>query len=56
LSTEMLKVIRSPEFAARMAASGCDVLGSTPAEFAKKISDETAKFAKIVKEGNVVVE
>ncbi|MES2185056.1 MAG: tripartite tricarboxylate transporter substrate binding protein [Pseudomonadota bacterium] len=56
LNTEMLKVIRSPEFSQRMAAAGCDPLGSTQAAFAKKISDETSKFAKIVKEGNVVVE
>lgn len=56
LSTEMLKIVRSPQFAAAMAAGGCEPLGSTPAEMAGLIASETAKFAKIVKDGNVVIE
>ena len=56
LNTEMVRIIKSPEFTQRMKAGGCEPLGSTPAEFAKRISDETTKFAKIVKEGNVTIE
>jgi len=56
LNADMLKIIKSPEFAQRMKAGGCEPLGSTPAEFAKRISDETTRFAKIVKEGNVTIE
>jgi len=52
----MLKVIKSPQFATAMAAAGCEPLGSTPAEMAALIAGETTKFAKIVKEGNIVVE
>jgi len=39
-----------------MAAAGCEPLGSTPEEMAALIASETTKFAKIVKEGNIVVE
>jgi tripartite-type tricarboxylate transporter receptor subunit TctC len=56
LNTEILKVMKSPEFAKSMEAGGCEILGSTPEEFAKRISDETTKFAKIVKEGKVSIE
>jgi tripartite-type tricarboxylate transporter receptor subunit TctC len=56
LNAEMLKIIKSPQFAASMEAGGCEPLGSTPAEMAARITSETAKFAKIVKDGNVVIE
>ena len=56
LNLEMLKIIKSPEFAKRMQAAGCEPLGGTPAEMAKRIAEETVKFAKIVKDGKVVVE
>ena len=56
LNTEMLKVIKSSEFAQRMRDSGAEPLGGTPAEMALRISEETAKFAKIVKDGKVALE
>jgi tripartite-type tricarboxylate transporter receptor subunit TctC len=56
LNLEMVKIIRSPQFAASMEAGGCEPLGSTPAEMAGRIASETAKFAKIVKDGNVVID
>lgn len=56
LNVDMVRIIKSPEFTQRMKAGGCEPIGSTPAEFAKRISDETTKFARIVKEGNVTIE
>ncbi|CAN5199175.1 tripartite tricarboxylate transporter substrate binding protein BugE [soil metagenome] len=56
LHTEMLKIIKSPEFAAAMSAGGCEPMGSTPQEMAARISGETVKFAKIVKDGGIVLE
>ena len=56
LNTEMLKIIKSPEFVQKMRDAGCEPLGSTPAEMAARISSETAKFAKIVRDGKLVVE
>jgi tripartite-type tricarboxylate transporter receptor subunit TctC len=56
LNTEILKIVRSPEFAQRMKDAGCEPLGSSPAEMAHRIADETTKFAKIVKDGKLVIE
>ncbi|CAN5658399.1 tripartite tricarboxylate transporter substrate binding protein [soil metagenome] len=56
LSTEMTRIIRSPEFAQRMAAIGADPIGDSPAEMTARIQDETLKFAKLVKEGSVTVD
>lgn len=56
LNTEMLKIIKSPEFAQRMRDSGCEPLGSSPAEMARRIAEETAKFSKIVRDGKIAIE
>ncbi len=56
LNTEMLKIVKSPDFAQKMREAGCEPLGSTPAEMARRISVETAKFAKIVADGKITME
>lgn len=56
LNAQMLAVIRSPEFVKRLAVGGCEPLGSSTEEFAARISSETARFARIVKDGNIQVE
>ena len=56
LNTEMVKIIRSPDFAQRMQAIGAEPLGGTPEEMARQIRDETARFAKLVKDGGVAIE
>ena len=56
LNTEMLKIIKSPEFVQKMRDAGCEPLGSSPAEMAARIASETTKFAKIVRDGKLVVE
>jgi tripartite-type tricarboxylate transporter receptor subunit TctC len=56
LNAEMVKIIRSPEFAERMRAIGAEPLGGSSQEMAHRIREETVKFAKLVKEGKVAVE
>jgi len=56
LNSEMVKIIRSPDFAQRMQAIGAEPLGGTPDQMAKQIADETTKFAKLVKDGKVVID
>jgi tripartite-type tricarboxylate transporter receptor subunit TctC len=56
LNAEMVKVIRSDDFRARMAEIGAEPIGNTPEQMAKQIKDETEKFAKLVKQANVVIE
>ncbi|MDM0008707.1 tripartite tricarboxylate transporter substrate binding protein [Variovorax sp. J22G73] len=56
LNAEMVKIIRSPDFAQRMQAIGAEPLGGTPEEMARQIRDETARFARLVKDGGVAIE
>jgi len=42
-----LRVIATPGFHQRMAAIGVDVLGTTPAAYAKTIGDDYAKWGKV---------
>jgi tripartite-type tricarboxylate transporter receptor subunit TctC len=56
LNTEMVKIIRSPDFAQRMQAIGAEPLGGTPDQMARQIADETTKFAKLVKDGKVAID
>ncbi|RLK30115.1 tripartite tricarboxylate transporter substrate binding protein [Cupriavidus plantarum] len=56
LNAEIVKIVNSPDFRQRMHAAGAEPLSSTPEAFAKRIDDETAKFAGLVKEGKVTIE
>ena len=56
LNAEMVKVIRSDEFRQRMAEIGAEPIGNTPDQMGTQIKDETEKFARIVKQANVVIE
>jgi len=48
LNREIAGIIATPGFHQRMAAIGVDVLGSTPAAYAKMIGDDYAKWGKVV--------
>jgi tripartite-type tricarboxylate transporter receptor subunit TctC len=48
LHREIMKTIKTTGFHERMAAIGVDVVGSTPAEFAKDISDDYEKWGKVI--------
>jgi tripartite-type tricarboxylate transporter receptor subunit TctC len=56
LNAEMVKIIHSPDFAQRMQAIGAEPLGGTQEEMARQIREETAKFAKLVKDGGVAID
>ncbi len=56
LSDAMRQVINSPEFRARMAEIGAEPVGNTPEQMARQIREETEKFAKLVKQANVVID
>ncbi len=56
LSAEMMKIVASPDFAQRMEAIGAEPIGGTPDQMAKRIDEETLKFAKLVKDGKVVID
>jgi tripartite-type tricarboxylate transporter receptor subunit TctC len=48
LNREIAKIIATPGFHQRMAAIGVDVVGTTPAGYAKIISDDYEKWGKVV--------
>jgi tripartite-type tricarboxylate transporter receptor subunit TctC len=48
LNREIANIIATPGFHQRMAAIGVDVVGTTPAAYAKFISDDYAKWGKVV--------
>jgi len=56
LNAEMVKIINTPDFKKRMAEVGAEPIGNSPAEMAKQIKDDTDKYARLVKEANVVID
>jgi len=56
LSTEMLKVIQSPEFRKRMEEIGAEPIGNSAEQMAQQIKGETEKFAKLVKDAKVTID
>ena len=52
----MVKAARSPEVAERFAREGADVVGSTPEAFRKVIADETALWARVIREMGIKAE
>jgi tripartite-type tricarboxylate transporter receptor subunit TctC len=48
LNRETMAIIAEPGFHDRMAAIGVDVVGTTPAAYAKSLSDDYAKWGKVI--------
>jgi len=56
LNAEMVKIIQSPDFKKRMDEIGAETLGDTPAQMATQIKDDTARYAKLVKDAKVSID
>jgi len=56
LSAKIVEIVNSPDFQQRMLAAGAEPMASNAEAFAKRIDDETARFAKLVKDGKVTIE
>ena len=56
LNTEMVKVIKSPEFGKRMAEIGAEPIGNSAEQMAAQIKVDTEKFAKLVKDAKVAID
>ncbi len=50
---EVGSVLKQPDIVARIVADGGTPVGNTPQAFAKGIRDETAKWAKVIKDANI---
>ena len=56
LNAEVVRIMQTPEAKERMANVGFEIVGSTPAEFAKLIREEIPRWTKIVREGGIRAE
>jgi tripartite-type tricarboxylate transporter receptor subunit TctC len=56
LNAEIVKIVKSPEFEARMLAQATVVSGTTPEVFARYLREEVVKWAKVVKASGMRVE
>ena len=56
LSAEVAKIVKSPELAARFEQLGIEAVGSTPAEAARFLDDEIAKWRKVINTAGVKAE
>ncbi|MDB5874843.1 MAG: transporter [Ramlibacter sp.] len=56
ISADMAKVIKSPDFAAKLEAMGVEPVGSTPAQFDALIRSDIARWAPIVKSSGATAE
>jgi tripartite-type tricarboxylate transporter receptor subunit TctC len=56
LNRQTNAALADPTMKARLAALGCAVFGGSPADFANFISEETAKWAKVVKFAGIKAE
>ena len=53
LNSEMVKIVRNPDFAQKLAAQGADAIGSSPEQFGEHLRAETARWAKIIREAKI---
>jgi tripartite-type tricarboxylate transporter receptor subunit TctC len=56
LSQEMMKIIQSPAFRKRMDEIGADPIGNTPDQMARRIAEDTERYARLAKEAQVVLD
>jgi tripartite-type tricarboxylate transporter receptor subunit TctC len=56
LSSDLAKVMARPEVKERLSGMGFNPMGSTPAQFAKYVTDEMAKYSKIITDAKIKME
>jgi len=55
LNAETVRALTSPDVKARIAEQGFDIILSSPQEFTEKIKRDVAKWGKVIKDANIVV-
>jgi tripartite-type tricarboxylate transporter receptor subunit TctC len=56
IQSELAKALKQTEVRERMASSGLDAVGSTPAQFSALIKDEISKWAKVIQQSGATAE
>jgi tripartite-type tricarboxylate transporter receptor subunit TctC len=52
-NTEINRILQLPDVKERMAASGLEIVGGTPAHLRKVLADDIAKWQKVVKTADI---
>jgi len=53
LQQEITRALQIPDVRARLTAEGAEPVGNTPQEFAARLNDEFAKWAKTIKSAGI---
>jgi tripartite-type tricarboxylate transporter receptor subunit TctC len=53
LSSEVARIVKLPDVAATLTALGAEPVGNTPEELAQIIAEDTARWAKVIKEAGI---
>ena len=56
LSTEVARIIKSPQVTDNLIAQGAEPVGNSPAEFGAFLKAATNRYAKVVRDAGVVAE
>jgi tripartite-type tricarboxylate transporter receptor subunit TctC len=56
LNTEIVKIVKSPEFRKKLEEMGAEPVGNTQAEMAAQIKADTERYAKLVKDASITVD
>jgi len=56
LSTEIRRIVRSPDYKTRMSEQGSEAIGNSPAELAAFQKAEIDKYLKIAQQANIKVD
>ena len=56
LNTELVKIIRAPDFKKRMDDIGAEPIGNTAEQMGQQIKEDTERFAKLVKDAKVTID
>jgi tripartite-type tricarboxylate transporter receptor subunit TctC len=54
IGAELVRMVNSPDVRARMSREGADPVGSTPEQFAARMTSEVAKWSKVAKDAGMV--
>ena len=56
LNTEIVRILKMPDIAAKLSSMGADIQGPTPEEFALYLKTEVAKWGKVAHDNNIVLD
>ena len=56
LNSEIVRILKMPDVAAKLAAMGADIQASTPEEFALYLKNEVTKWGKVAHDNNIVLD